>query len=255
MLGILLTRRWLAGLVVAVAFAVVAVLLGNWQYSRHLERTEHRDRVEAHYHAEPVPVAGEIAGGVVRPEREWVHVRAQGRYDAPLLVRNRPHHGVFGYQVVVPMHLPEGVILVDRGWVPNAADAATLPEIPPAPGGQVSVTGWLRPGEVSLNRSLPAGQLASINVAEAEQQTGLDLVDGYLVLGEESGDAPTRPELTEPPRTGLGAHFAYALQWWMTAPLGFVMVAVFVRREHLEATGRLQPAKERKPRIWDEEDG
>ena len=108
---------------------------------------------------------------------EWTKVRAQGRYAAgePLLVRNRPLEGTYGYEVLSPFTLSDGrTILVDRGWVPNAESAQARPDVPPTPTGTVTVTGWLRPSERSLGRDLPAGQLASIDLPRAEQQLGTE---------------------------------------------------------------------------------
>jgi cytochrome oxidase assembly protein ShyY1 len=263
----LLTPRWLGLLALATAVAVATVWLGSWQYGRHEERVAHRDLVEAHYGADPVPMETVLPPGAsLDPGAEWTRVTATGSYDAAsrLFVRNRPHRGTYGYQVLGVLRTPAGNLLVDRGWVPNAARAEELPQVDPDPVDPVEVTGWLRPSEPDLGRDLPEGQLASIDVAGAEEQLGIDLLDGYLVLASEQlpdGSVPSRPEPAEPPSTDLGPHFAYALQWWLTSPVGFVLVWVFARREHLEQTGRARPAaaagapRQRRTRIWDEEDG
>lgn len=262
----LLTRRMLTAIALALVFAVAAVLLGNWQYSRHEDRVAARDRVEAHYEGAPVPLAEALGPGAVLPQaREWTRVEARGEYavDEQLYVRNRPHEGTFGYEVLVPLETPAGTVAVNRGWAPNAADASVLPEVPPAPAGEVVVTGWLRPGEVDLERDLPEGQLASINLDGAAQQWGREVLGAQLVLDTEeyaegSGGAQIdRPVPQAHPDTGLGSHFAYALQWWGTAPVGLVLVVVMARRDYrdsLEADGLAQPKKPKKVRIWDEED-
>jgi cytochrome oxidase assembly protein ShyY1 len=198
-------------------------------------------------------------------------VTATGRYAVgePLLVRNRPLEGTYGYEALVPLTLDNGtVLLVDRGWVPNAESAQALPEVPPAPAGTVQVTGWVRPSEESLDRSLPAGQLASINLDEASQELGTDLLGAYLVLDRESasgGATPQRPARLERPDTGIGPHQAYAFQWWLAMPVGFVLVFFGVRREYRETieaagdngAGASRPSRTARPkkvRIWDEED-
>lgn len=269
MTSTLATRNRLLSLLLAVAFAVVAVLLGNWQWSRHQDRLDTRTVVESNYGSDPVALRSVLDGPDDRlaAQERWTRVEVQGRYDADeqLLVRNRPFRGTYGYEVVVPLLLDEGAtaLLVNRGWVPNARDAATLPEVPPVPEGTVTVTGWLRPGEVDLDREPVAGQLASINLAEAGARSGLDLYEAYLVLeseqvaGADPAAAPPRPEPADPPDTGLGSHLAYALQWWLTAPVGLVLVLVIARRDHREAQGLERvpaPARPRRTRIWDEED-
>lgn len=274
-LSLLLTPRRLLALALALVFAVVAVLLGNWQLSRHEGKVAARDRVEQHYGADPVPLMTVLAAtdDPLQPAQEWTRVEVTGRYlaDEQLLVRNRPHRGVYGYEVAVPFVPGDGgsagtaeggraALLVDRGWVPNAADAATLPEVPAVPEGELTVTGWLRPGEVDLERDPPPGQLASINLPEASDRSASDLYDAYLMLDREtiprSTSAPERPTAAVPPDTGLGPHLAYALQWWLTAPLGVVLVVLMARREARDAGTAADgiTRKTRRARIWDEED-
>lgn len=262
MLRTLLTPRWLGGLLVAALFAAASLALGFWQYGKHEERLEWRDLVESHLDADPVEPGTVWGDGAVADDEQWIPVRVTGQYlpEHQQLVRNRPHFGVFGYEVLVPLRASDGSqVLVNRGWVPNAPSADLLPEVPPAPGPDedVEVVGWARRSEVDLDRSLPEGQVASINAPLVADLTGLDLIDGYLVLQSETlppdGATPPRPEVLEAPRTELGPHFAYALQWWLTAPLGFVLVVVFARREYRDSIGT-NVARPRKHRIWDDED-
>jgi cytochrome oxidase assembly protein ShyY1 len=166
-------------------------------------------------------------------------------------------------------------VLVDRGWVPNADTAETLPRYPAAPSQPVTLTGWARRGEASLGRTMPRGQLASINTDEAASQVGEPLVGGYVVMQVErlpDGTAPDRPTALEAPDTGLGPHQAYAFQWWGAMLLGFVLVFFGARREYLDGQdsgedsgrdagrgpardSRTRPRRPAKVRIWDEEDG
>ncbi len=273
--------RWLGYLALALIFAVVAVLLGNWQYSRHQAKVERRDTIETNYGADPVSLGSVLSNRNDRlaSGEDWTRVEVTGTYriEDQLLVRNRPYRSVFGYEVLVPLTVApsEGDaesgenLLVDRGWVPNARNAATLPQVPAAPSGEVTVTGWLRPSEVDLDRNLPAGQVASINLAVAEQAAGDPLYGAYLELESESesGGASTdeRPAAADPPDTGLGVNFAYAIQWWIFAPIGLVLIVLMARREVRDgqATAPGAPARStsvkaktaaKKKRIWDEED-
>lgn len=257
--------RWLLYLLLALVFAGITFALGLWQLDRHEGKVERRDVVEANYFEDPRPLVEVLPrGSSLDPSDQWTHVSARGTYapDEQLLVRNRPHQRVYGYEVLVPLVLDDGqVLMVDRGWVPNAPTAAQAPEVPAPPPGQVEVTGWLRPSEPDLGRDMPAGQLASIDLPRAEESVGERLVGAYLVLGSEDPPPDRAPELLSAPDTGLGSHFAYAIQWWLTVPVGFVLVLVMARREAQDeaaARGEAAPARQaraKKVRIWDEEDG
>lgn len=264
MLAVLRRPRWIAYLLLAALFGVVTANLGLWQWHRHEAKVAERDLVEANYGAPPVPVGTLLPGPAVPfpADAEWRRVQARGTYAADLqhLVRNRPHSGVYGYEVLVPLLLPDGTaVAVDRGWVRNAATAATVPEVPAPPPGEVVVTGWLRPAEPDLGRDLPPGQLASVDLRRLASATRLDLLPGYVVLGTEEPAPPARPEPLEAPDTALGAHFAYALQWWLTVPVGVVLVLVMARqtaRDEAAAEAGVPAARPapRRTRIWDEED-
>jgi cytochrome oxidase assembly protein ShyY1 len=270
---VVISRRWLTMLTIAAAFAVACLFLGQWQWHRHEAKSARAERIDNHYLASPVP----LSRAMPRPaaslplSQEWTMVTATGRYaaDQVMLVRNRPNNGVYGYEVMVPLQLADGrSLLVDRGWIPNGRTAAEPSRTPATPAGEITVTGWLRLGEPSLGRTMTNGQLASINLAEAGAQTGSALYGAYLIRRAEVGEPGARiehPLPLERPDTGKGPHLAYALQWWLAAPVGIVLVLVGARREHLDdletapaGSGSAPPAKAtkvRKTRIWDEEDG
>lgn len=268
-----ISRRWLSMLTIALVFAVACLFLGRWQWHRHEARSARAERIDNNYLTRPVPLSKAMprpAANLPLPQ-EWTPVTATGRYDAGqvMLVRNRPNNGVYGYEVMVPLQLADGrSLLVDRGWIPNGRTAAEPSRTPATPAGEITVTGWLRRGEPSLGRTMSNGQLASINLAEAGAQTGSRLYGAYLIRSAEVGPPGERiehPQPLEKPDTGKGPHLAYALQWWLAAPVGIVLVMFGARREYLddlEASaargGSATPARRvrvKKTRIWDEEDG
>ncbi len=272
MLRTLFTPRWLLALLVALAFALVCALLGRWQWGRYEDRQVRADAIASHYGAAAVPLSTMLGRLPPSEGDEWTRVTATGRYAGrQLLVRNRSLDSTPGLEVVVPLDTDGHRLLVDRGWVQNAESAAQLPAVPPAPDGTVTVEGWLRHGEPDLEKDLPAGQLASINVVGAQAQVGGPLLDAYLVLGSEqtaSGALPPRPAPLEKPDTDLGPHQAYAFQWWLTALSGFVFLGYRLRvagalglepyqdgdDEGPQSEPRTPTPKPRKIRIWDEED-
>jgi len=257
----LFTPRWLGALAVALLYAVLAYQLGHWQYGRHEAKVERNALLDAHYRAAPVPVGDVLRQGApFDRDRDWTRVTATGRYAGEqLLVRNRPNGGVYGYEVLAPLSLESGAtVVVDRGWVANSEKGADVrPDVPPAPGGTVTVTGRVRPGEASLHKTLPAGQVASINVRDVGREWGLELLDGYVVLeGERAADGatPARPAALEPPDRSLGPHQAYAFQWWLSMPVGLLLIWLGIRRELRDENPEAVAARPKKVRIWDEED-
>ena len=261
MLTALANRRMLGGLALAIGFAVACILLGRWQWSRYEDRQVRAEAVTMHYAASPVPLDSVTARIPLSEEDQWLPVTATGRYasDQQLLVRNRVLDSRPGLEVLVPFDLSGTLsgtrLFVDRGWVPNPDSAADLPSVPAAPGGDLTIEGWLRSGEPDLGKDLPAGQLASIDLAAAARQAGGGTVhDAYLELGSEQPAGP-RPEPLAAPDTDLGPHQAYAIQWWLTSLFGFILLGYRLRLAAAERRERAPvAAKAKKVRIWDEED-
>lgn len=259
MLRILTSRKWLVALLLSALYSVLAYNLGGWQWHRHQDKSTKADAINEHYSAPARPLADVVDELPPGPQTEWTRVTMTGTYEADteLFVRNRPMHQTNGYEVLVPFDTDAGTILIDRGWVAYGNTAQEIPDVPAAPAGQVEVTGWVRASHEPRDHHLPAGQLASLNVDEAQKQVEAPLLPAYVVLESEQahsdpGATPPRPEPLEPPSTDLGSHLAYAIQWWMTVPLGFILVFFGVRAEHRQRLPR--KAKPKKVRIWDEED-
>ena len=266
MLRALCTPRWLGALVLSALFAALAYQLGFWQYHRYEAKRDNADRVTAHYDAPAKPLGQVLDRQPLPKALEWTRVSATGTFAEPgLLVRARTRDGDVGFEALAPLRLTDGeTVLVDRGWLPYAANASVVPAVPPPPSGSVTITGWVRQGESSRDRNLPGEQLATINLAEASTKIQEPLLGGYLLLDAPTGvsDAVT-PRSLGRPDLGLGPHLAYAYQWWFSVPMGFVLIVLGLRRERrLAAQGAPvsgQPQAEsgrpkKKVRIWDEED-
>ncbi len=256
----LFTPRWLGALVLTLVYAVSGYYLGQWQWGRYEFKAERNALLDAHYRAGPVPVSDILTNHPVnRAKDDWTRITASGSYAGKqLLVRNRPNNSVYGYEVLAPLRLANGTtVIVDRGWVQNSTQgAAVLPDVPPAPDGQVSVVGWVRPAENTDHKTLPTGQVASISLPDVEKAWNSEVLDGYVVLDSEQlpdGSAPPRPAPLAEPDRSLGPHQAYAFQWWLSMPVGLLLVWLGLRREQREVQPD-QGAKPKKVRIWDEED-
>lgn len=262
MLHRLLTPRWLGALLLAIVYAVAAYHLGGWQYGRHTAKVERNERITAHYTAAPVPVESVLTPAPMPLAAEWTKVTAHGTFEPQTLVaRGRTLDGDVGYEVLAPLRLDSGaVVLVDRGWIPlGEQGAADIPAYAPVATGPVSVTGWVRPGEKSRDKASTPGQIASISLDDAASALHTPLLGGYLLVAEDVADPTSSAQGPRPlgrPDRSLGAHQAYAYQWWMTVPLGFVLIFFGLRREGRasDEDAPAPPKKPKKTRIWDEED-
>jgi cytochrome oxidase assembly protein ShyY1 len=258
----LATPRWLGALLLAALVAVACYHLGWWQYHRHEAKVARNERLDAHYRAAPVPLSSVLPPAGLDPDDEWTRVSVAGRYvGGPVFVRNRPLESEPGYELLWALRPTAGGpdVVVDRGWVAESEQGASvLPTVAPAPAGDVEVVGWVRPGQASRDKRLPAGQIASLNLREAAAALGSPAVlPGYVLLESETlpdGTTAARPRALGDPDRSLGPHLAYAYQWWLTMALGFVLVWFGIRRELRLENPEKYPRKPAKTRIWDEED-
>lgn len=268
-----LTRpRWLGGVALATLFAVACYFLGQWQWSRYEEKSDRNATLDRNYRAEPVAFSTVTDENGLRAGTDWARVELTGTYEAQqLYVRNRPNDGVYGYEILGLMSTQDdGLVVVDRGWVPNSpVGAAVLPEVDAVPAGEVRVVGWVRPYERSLDRELPEGQVASIASEDIEDEVGRDIAPAFVRAQSEltvAGEVTSDLLPLEPPDRSLGAHQAYAIQWWITMALGYAFVILGVRRELREEELERDPqaaarreqerAERRRQKVsrWDEED-
>lgn len=274
-------RRELAALLaIAVVFAIACVFLGRWQYHRFQSKYDADHLVGRNYRAAPVALDRLLpAGGALPGSAVWRSVSVSGSYDGSgqVLVRNRPLDGAYGYEVLVPF-VPAGggaALLVDRGWVPNGQTSDAPDQVPAPPSGVVTVTAHLLPTEPAKAGTLPAGQVASIDLARIATAGGRTLLPAYGVLARESpapATAPTR--LPEPDDGGYwGVNLSYAFQWGLFGIAGLAFPFVFLRRrrrlaaEDAAAVAEPAPAapdhagtvpatagRKKRQRIWDDED-
>lgn len=208
-------RPSLALTLVLALLALVFLRLGSWQLERKAEK-------EALFEAFAAAPEMSLESALAR-EQEFARVEARGRFDPQrhLLLDNRTWQGRAGVYVLTPFSLDDGrTVLVNRGWLPLAADRRSLPEIP-TDGAERTLRGRLvRP---------PAGgpRLGDADVLVADRwpqlATYFDLDAAAAALGEpllpwlvqldatEAGgfeDRQWRPAVMEP-----AVHGGYAVQW------------------------------------------
>ncbi|MFC8918917.1 SURF1 family protein [Streptomyces sp. NPDC057116] len=238
----LLSRQWVILTLIALVLIPVMVELGFWQFHRHERRVTQNALIEDNLKAEPVAVTELTSPGHTVPRADyWRRVTATGTFDTgdEVVVRRRTNaDDKVGFLVLTPLVLTDGrVVLVNRGWIPAAADQMSFPEVPPAPRGEVTVTGRLKADEttgasgIKDLSGLPARQVMLINSEQQAERLGREVLGGYLEQTEPAPAGDTPELIPEPDHDSIGAHMAYAVQWWLFAagvPVGWV---VLVRRE------------------------
>ena len=241
-----LTPRWIAFHLVIATAAVAMVNLGLWQLRRLDERRDFNATVEQRWDAAPVDIADLLPAGSTSDDadrHEWQSVTARGTYidDETIRVVNRSQNGRAGDNLVVPLRLDDGrLLLVARGFVPLGQDPS------PATDGDVTISGQLRVERAAgaLAARDPAdGELTEvqrIDIARLAAQMPGDLVPAWVDL---TASAPPEvgpwPEPVIRPDLSEGSHLSYAVQWFIFSVaviVGWVVaLRTTARRRHAAA--------------------
>lgn len=206
--------------------------LGTWQ----LDKGRWKQRVQAQMDRAPQQRVLQLDRSAPPPEAARpLQARAAGRFrpERQLLLDNQSHARRPGYRVWTPLVLADGgVLMVDRGWVPQAGERSHLPDtrVGDAPR---EVEGLWRP----LPR--PGLRFASDNCAGrawprvVQYPTAEDLrclygervLPGLLLLAPEQPDGYVRDWRVGgdlPPTR----HYGYAAQWYAFA---LTLLALFIK--------------------------
>lgn len=207
--------------------------LGIWQVERLGWKLDLIERVEARIHAPPVAPPAPAEWASLNPrEIEYRRVRVRGEFlgDRGALVQALTERGA-GYWMIVPLRTPQGIVLVNRGFIPN--NLRTRDGLRMA--GPVTVTGLVRlsePGGGFLRVNDPAAdRWYSRDVAAIAAARGLAPVAPFFI------DADASPNPGGYPIGGLtvvhfrNTHLIYALTWFgLAAICGFAAFLLLRRR-------------------------
>lgn len=252
----LLTRQWVILTLIGLVLIPVMIELGFWQLHRHENRVAHNARIGRALDAAPVPVQRLTAAGRDVPDSAvYRRVTARGTYDPAheVVVRRRTNaDDEVGFHVLTPFVLDDGkVLLVNRGWVPADGPQTAFPKIPAPPRGEVTVTGRLMADETSAAsgikdvRGLPDRQIMLISSGQQAHALGKQVLGGYVEQTSPRPDGGSPQLLGEPDHSGIGAHMAYAVQWWLFAagvPAGWIVLVRREVRDRREAAARAESA-------------
>jgi surfeit locus 1 family protein len=244
MFRFLLRPKWIAFHLLVLGAVVLMVNLGFWQLRRLDERKDFNRDVSARIEQVAVPLDDLVPPGTgpdadELAEAEWRPVTFEGRYltDEDVLAYNRSQGGIAGVDVLTPMELEDGrIVIVNRGFVPQDADVAAAPD------GDVAVTGRLRRSE-GHRRGMATDtgdgeldEIRRIDVQRLAPQLPGDVVPMYVELtASQPAEATPYPVPVEEPELGERNHLSYAVQWFIFSAFAIAGWALAVRKSSASA--------------------
>jgi surfeit locus 1 family protein len=228
-------RKGASPVLVAVALLLIVLFagLGTWQVYRLFWKLDLIARVEARVHAAPAPLPPRERWAGITPESdEYRRVRLHGTYlyDLTTPVQALTEQGS-GYWLLTPMCTAQGIVLVNRGFIPAELGARTryAPEraagdpCAGARGNAVDITGLLRTSErngaFTRTNDPAANRWYTRDVAAIAAARGVKAAPFFV-------DAAARqnpPDSPDQPVGGLtvvkfpNSHLVYAFTWYALA--------------------------------------
>jgi len=250
-------RRWLSWTALVLVFSVACGFLANWQFNRREARVQSIELVKSNYSREPIALEDSLrAGRFDLPNYTWRPILIQGSYLSSklLLVRNRPNNGQPGFEQLVPFRTVDGeTVFVSRGWLPTGEVQDSPDTNPPPIEGLVEIKARILKAEPRLERTAPAGQLASINIELANENLQTFAIEnGYLRLDSENGKPPFGLKKMPSPSIDEGNNLSYALQWILFALMASFALVWRIRKDRALATGQTQTKKTSRTQIDEE---
>lgn len=233
-----LTVRGALAAIFILAMCALCVRLGFWQLDRLEQRRARNAAIRAATAQPPLRLDSITVPADPRP-LAWRRAEAQGRYHhaGDMVLRGRSREGRPGVQLVSPLVMANGrVVMVNRGWVP-APDGATVDTRALRITGPVRVSGALLPMAADRDRGMPIGGRAAADTtwrrveleAARERSPGplIPLVLQQLPAAEDAGTPPVPEPL---PALSEGNHLSYAVQWFSFAAIGLTGLAALLLR-------------------------
>jgi surfeit locus 1 family protein len=227
-------RVALAGFCLIAAIGFIA--LGIWQVERRSWKLDLIDRVEARIHAAAVPLPPPSQWPAVNEQDDvYRKVRVDGSFinECETPVQALTEQGA-GFWLLTPLRSADGIVLVNRGFVPadkrdpRSREASLL-------NGPVTVTGLLRitePGGTLLRAIDPtAGRWYSRDAAAILSACHLAGATSFFIDADATANAGGYPVGGLTVVAFRNSHFVYALTWFTLALMSMFGVYLLFRSE------------------------
>jgi len=226
--------KWIV-LHLAVALGVfVMINLAFWQIDRLDKRQDFNAIISSRFDVASRPLDAVRVQYQQPSDAEWFKVQITGQYlsDEDITIVNVSQDGQAGKDLVTPLQLPSGeILLVNRGFV--SLNMAPLV----APSGNVSIEARLRQsatrqmGAVTDARDGDLREVQRIDIRRLAPQLPGPVYDMYVeMLGSNPADSVNLSQIAAP-RLSNGAHLSYAMQWFFFSACAIVGWIFAVRRE------------------------
>jgi surfeit locus 1 family protein len=201
------------------AALLLFISLGRWQW----HRAQHKQALAADFGAGGQSVS-DLGARATSDLARYMQLRLQGSYDGAhqFVLDNMSHDGRPGYEVLTPLHLTDGrIVIVNRGWVPLTASRSQLPQVAldsSAPQTPVGRLDDLPVAGIALGHVPPAAgaqwpKLTSFpTMADLSAALGQPLQSRQLLLNADQPLGYLRD--WHPSGIGPERHLSYAIQWW-----------------------------------------
>lgn len=205
--------------------ACLFTMLGTWQQKRASEKILLEQQ---HQNARPLSLESAMV-----QEHRFSSITVGGRYDTNrhILLDNQIWQGRAGVYVFTPFFTNQGkTILVNRGWLPLAADRKTMPGIP-TPGHGIVLTGKLNTPPVPGRMLGSADQVQKgqwpqlvtyLNLSDISSSLDVHLEDWVIQLSE-SDPLGFDGRDWKPVFLSSSRHKGYAFQWFALVAACIVM--------------------------------
>ena len=232
-------RRKGASPVLAAVLAILALLLivlfaglGTWQVYRLQWKLDLIARVEARVHAAPAPLPSRTSwAGISSESDEYRRVALHGTYlyDLTTPVQALTEQGS-GYWLLTPLCTEQGIVLVNRGFIPAEPGARTryVPQRAssdpcPGAGAPADVTGLLRTSErngaFTRTNDPAANRWYTRDVAAIAVARGIQAAPFFVDAAAQQNppDSPDRPVGGLTVVKFPNSHLVYAFTWYALA--------------------------------------